>query len=147
MALAEWEWWTVNPISGLTPPSFKKTDPPSSADAASIVNEAFRRELAWDVFVSMMTGARRGEVVALRRRHHDPAKKGIKNDFARHIVLDEATSQLFVGYWATLDAAAHEAGRRVQLRLAALDDQQVLRLLRPGPGRTRRGWLIESSHG
>jgi integrase len=134
MAQVEWEWWAVNPIDGLTPPSFEKTDPdpPNTADAASIVNEAFRRELAWGVlvFAAMMSGARRGEVVALRRRHHDPVKKvlylreaiaqldetnellekGIKNDIARHIVLDDATNQLFIDYWATLDAAAHGAG-------------------------------------
>jgi integrase len=134
MALAEWEWWTVNPIDGLAAPSFEKTDPdpPNTTEAASIVNEAFRRELAWGVlvFVAMISGARRGEVVALRRRHHDPVKKvlylreaiaqldetneliekGIKNDIARHIVLDESTNQLLIDYWATLGTAAHEAG-------------------------------------
>lgn len=134
MALAEWEWWTVNPIDGLAPPSFEKTDPdpPSTKDAAAIVNEAFRRELTWGVlvFLAMISGARRGEVIALRRRHHDPVKKvlylrkaiaqlddsnellekGIKNHIARHIVLDDATNQLLVDYWSTLDATAHSAG-------------------------------------
>ncbi|MGW5745000.1 tyrosine-type recombinase/integrase [Amycolatopsis sp. NPDC003861] len=134
MAMAEWEWWSVNPIDGLAPPSFEKTDPvpPSTTEAAAIVNEAFRRELAWGVliFVGMISGARRGEVVALRRRHHDPIKKvlylreaiaqldetnellekGIKNEIARHIVLDDASNQLLIDYWATLDTAAAEAG-------------------------------------
>lgn len=134
MALAEWEWWTINPIDGLAPPSFEKTDPapPSTTEAAAIVNEAFRRALAWGVliFVGMISGARRGEVVALRRRHHDPVKKvlylreaiaqldatnellekGIKNEIARHIVLDDGTNQLLIDYWAALDAAAAEAG-------------------------------------
>ncbi|WP_326957614.1 tyrosine-type recombinase/integrase [Amycolatopsis sp. NBC_01286] len=134
MALAEWEWWSVNPIDGLAPPSFEKTDPvpPSTTDAAAIVNEAFRRELTWGVllFIAMISGARRGEVVALRRRHHDPIKKvlylrdaiaqldetneliekGIKNEIARHIVLDDTSNQLLIDYWAALDAAASEAG-------------------------------------
>jgi integrase len=137
MALGEWEWWTVNPIDGLAPPSFEKSepDPPSATNAAAIVNEAFRRELAWGVFVftSMVSGTRRGEAVALRRRHHDPVKKvlylkeaiaqleetnelivkGIKNDHNRHIVLDDSTNQLLIDYWATLDAAAHAAGHEL----------------------------------
>ncbi|GHF98470.1 hypothetical protein GCM10017567_11490 [Amycolatopsis bullii] len=70
MALGEWEWWTVNPIDGLTPPSFEKSEPnpPSATNAAAIVNEAFRRELAWGVFVftSMVSGTRRGEAVSTR---------------------------------------------------------------------------------
>jgi integrase len=50
------------------------------------------------------------EAIAQLDETNELIEKGIKNDIARHIVLDESTNQLLIDYWATLDSAAHEAG-------------------------------------
>ncbi len=64
-----WRWVAVNPITQAEPPPAPKPEPrpPSAADAARIVNEAWR-DPDWGAFVwlAMTTGARRGELCALR---------------------------------------------------------------------------------
>lgn len=64
-----WRWLTVNPLSQAEPPAAVTPDPhpPTPEQAAAIVNEAFR-DLPWGmlVWLAMTTGARRGELCAMR---------------------------------------------------------------------------------
>ncbi|TVT60129.1 tyrosine-type recombinase/integrase [Amycolatopsis rhizosphaerae] len=64
-----WKWITVNPLEQAEPPKAPTPDPkpPTPAEAAAIVNRAFK-DLSWGVLVwlAMTTGARRGELCAPR---------------------------------------------------------------------------------
>lgn len=65
-----WHWITVNPLDAAEPPRgvVHNPHPPSVAEAAAIVTAAFAMDLWWGVLVwlAMTTGARRGELCALR---------------------------------------------------------------------------------
>lgn len=69
-----WRWIAVNPATQAEPPAPPHPDPqpPTPEDAARIINEAWRDPdwgaLAW---LAMTTGARRGELCALRWQHVD----------------------------------------------------------------------------
>ncbi|MEU4776610.1 tyrosine-type recombinase/integrase [Micromonospora sp. NPDC023633] len=69
-----WRWIAVNPAGQAEPPAPPHPDPqpPNPADAARIVNEAWR-DPDWGalVWLAMTTGARRGELCALRWQHLD----------------------------------------------------------------------------
>lgn len=64
-----WKWITVDPLEQAEPPKAPTPDPkpPTPGEAGAIVNRAFK-ELSWGVLVwlAMTTGARRGELCALR---------------------------------------------------------------------------------
>jgi integrase len=64
-----WRWVAAHPVSEASPPTAPKPNPqpPSPAEAALIVNEAWR-DPDWGtlVWTAMTTGARRGELAALR---------------------------------------------------------------------------------
>jgi integrase len=64
-----WRWVSVSPVAQAEPPPAPPPNPqpPSPADAARIVTEAWR-DPDWGtlVWVAMTTGARRGELAALR---------------------------------------------------------------------------------
>jgi integrase len=64
-----WHWIGVNPLDQAEPPRTVAADPhpPTPEQAATIVNTAFR-DFAWGmlVWLAMTTGARRGELCALR---------------------------------------------------------------------------------
>lgn len=64
-----WRWVSVNPVEFVSPPAKPPPDPqpPSAAEAARLLNEAWR-DLDWGalVWLFMTTGARRGELCALR---------------------------------------------------------------------------------
>ncbi len=65
-----WRWVSVNPMSQAEPPPAPRPDPrpPSAAEAAKVLNEAWRRDPDWGalIWLAMTTGARRGEMCALR---------------------------------------------------------------------------------
>lgn len=65
----KWRWVSVNPVGQAEPPTapVPNPKPPTVEDAARIVNEAWR-DPDWGtlVWVAMTTGARRGELCALR---------------------------------------------------------------------------------
>ncbi|MDG4756407.1 tyrosine-type recombinase/integrase [Micromonospora sp. WMMD710] len=69
-----WHWIAVNPAGQAEPPAPPHPDPqpPNPADAARIINEAWR-DPDWGalVWLAMTTGARRGELCALRWQHLD----------------------------------------------------------------------------
>lgn len=69
-AAARWDWITLNPAKLARRPKQKppEPDPPTSAEAARLVEEAFRINDDWGtlVWLAMTTGMRRGELVGLR---------------------------------------------------------------------------------
>lgn len=72
-----WRWISVSPIDQAEPPTPARPDPrpPSAADAARLLNEAWK-DPDWGSFVwlAMTTGARRGELCGLRWREVDLAQ-------------------------------------------------------------------------
>jgi integrase len=68
-AAKRWGWITLNPLdSAARPrPPQPQPDPPSSEEAAKIVNAAWGEDEDWGMFVwlALVTGARRGELLAL----------------------------------------------------------------------------------
>lgn len=68
-AAVRWKWISINYAGQARKPPVPRAnpDPPSASDAARLINEAWK-ERDWGAFVwvSMTTGARRGELCALR---------------------------------------------------------------------------------
>lgn len=64
-----WQWISTNPLDQSEPAKTSRPNPnpPSAEQAATILNEAFQ-DFMWGVFIwiAMVTGARRGELCALR---------------------------------------------------------------------------------
>jgi integrase len=74
-AAVRWGWLPFNPAETARIPAKPRPQPrpPSPAEAARIVEEAWRRNDEWGLYIwlAMVTGARRGELLALRWRHVD----------------------------------------------------------------------------
>jgi integrase len=100
-----WRWVAVSPISQAEPPAAPKPNPqpPTADQAARIVNEAYK-DPDWGTFVwtAMTTGARRGELCALRWHdlNLDPehalawVRRAISLDLdQRYVVSDTKTHQ------------------------------------------------------
>lgn len=69
-----WRWITVNPIAQAAPPPQPKPNPPTPEQAARILNEAWQDpDWAILIWLTMITGFRRGELCAIRWRHLDLA--------------------------------------------------------------------------
>jgi integrase len=140
-AAARWEWIPSNPAAVTKKPRQPRPqpEPPSSTQAARIVAAAWEQDPDWGmlVWLVLVTGARRGELLGLRwhdvrpedgvleirRTYVHSAGKAIEKDTKAHqmrrIALDEATGTLL---------AEHRA--RYQAAMAALaakpDDQAFL---------------------
>jgi integrase len=71
-AAVRWGWITTNPLDAVVAPQAARPrpNPPSPQQAAAIVEKAWSTDLDWGTFVwlTMITGARRGELIALRWR-------------------------------------------------------------------------------
>lgn len=69
-----WKWVTTNPIADAEPPAAPKANPrpPTPEQAARIINEAFK-DPDWGalVWLTMVTGHRRGELCGIRWRYLD----------------------------------------------------------------------------
>jgi integrase len=69
-AAVRWDMIGVNPVDAIPKPRAPKPqpNPPSAANAARIIEKAWSIDPEWGTFVwlTMVTGARRGELVALR---------------------------------------------------------------------------------
>jgi len=124
-----WRWISVNPLDQAEPlrTVTSDPDPPTPEQAAAIVNEAFK-DWSWGVLVwlAMTTGARRGELCAVRWDRLDLDRKllSIRTSIAqlgaltwekdtkthqqRRIALDEATVGLLRAYRDRCDADAAE---------------------------------------
>jgi integrase len=123
----KWRWVGVNPVQQAEPPPIPRADPqpPTPAQAAAIVTRAWN-EPNWGmlVWLAMTTGARRGELCALRWRNIDFEtgvldisrsigqldtriwEKDTKTHQRRRIVLDQQTLALLRAY---LDHRTHQA--------------------------------------
>jgi integrase len=107
-----WKWVTVNPLTQAEPPAapVPNPHPPSASEAARIVNEAWR-DLDWGalIWLAMTTGARRGELCALRWSRIDLSPDRAVMWLRRAISKD-------VGGWAEGDLKTYQQ-RRVALDL------------------------------
>ena len=108
-----WRWVAVSPLTQAEPPAAPKPNPtpPSTEDAARILNEAWK-DPDWGtlVWLTMTTGARRGEQCGLRWKHVD----------LEHAVLtyDRSIGQDEDGTWEK-DTKQHQQRRN------ALDPETV----------------------
>lgn len=129
-----WKWITINPLDQAEPPKSVAADPhpPTPEQAAAIVNEAFK-DLSWGmlVWVATTTGARRGELCALRldlldldnavltirtsigQRGAETWEKDTKTHQQRRISLDQETVALLRAYLQHCEAQAAEFGRKL----------------------------------
>ena len=116
-----WGWVAVSPIDQAEPPAPApaRPQPPSAEDATAILNRAWYNDREWgtQVWLSMVTGSRRGEICALRWRHLDLDngvlhmesaiaqdgseiwEKDTKSHQDRRIVLDPQTVELLAEHW------------------------------------------------
>ena len=114
-----WDWLDHNPTTDVDLPSppHPEPRPPSVAQAARILGEAWKDpDLGPLVWMAMATGARRGELCALRWHHIDPDQhvlvlraaiaqvdnemweKDTKLHQRRHIALDRTTLAVLTAY-------------------------------------------------
>jgi integrase len=86
-----WRWVSVSPISQAEPPAAPKPNPqpPTPTDAARIITEAWR-DPDWGalIWLAMTTGARRGELAALRWADLD-LSKGRESVWLRRAIRKE----------------------------------------------------------
>jgi integrase len=115
-----WRWVSTNPVSLAEPPPAPTPDPrPPSADEAARLVEAAWNDPDWGslVWLTMTTGARRGELCALRWSHVDLAtgtvtiRRGIAQDGAdtwekdtkshqqRRVAIDPETVAILTEHW------------------------------------------------
>jgi integrase len=125
-----WRWIAVNPVRAASPPSVPKPNPhpPSAADAARILQAAWDEDTTWGTFIwmAMTTGARRGELCAIRRSYVDLGGKALvlprsiselalaENDTKTHqqrrVTLDDETVEVLRTHLVKLDRAASSLG-------------------------------------
>jgi integrase len=110
-----WRWVNVNPFDHADPPRppTPEPSPPSVADAARIINEAWR-DPDWGAFVwlAITTGARRGELCALQWEYVD-LDRGV-------LTLRRSVARDGKGGWYVKDTKTH------QQRRVALDPSTVV---------------------
>ncbi|MPZ64561.1 MAG: tyrosine-type recombinase/integrase [Pseudonocardiaceae bacterium] len=126
-----WRWIAMNPIDQAEPPPQPRPNPqpPSAEEAARILGEAWS-DPDWGllVWLTMVTGFRRGELCGLRWRHLDLVarvialersigqrsgrtwEKGTKTHQHRRIALDPETVALLVTHRGRCTARAHAVG-------------------------------------
>ncbi|MFN8078904.1 MAG: tyrosine-type recombinase/integrase [Kineosporiaceae bacterium] len=122
-----WAWIERNPAAFAHPPKLqrRRARPPEAEQVARLLNLAFEVDIEMGVFLwlATTTGARRGELVALRwsavnfeRAHVDIAHnyvvrdgqrrlKGTKTDSERRLSLDELTVQILRDFRAQREAS------------------------------------------
>jgi DNA-binding transcriptional regulator YhcF (GntR family)/site-specific recombinase XerD len=131
-----WRWVSASPITQAEPPPAPKPDPrpPTASEAARIINEAWAADRDWGalVWLTMVTGIRRGELCALRWRHVDMdtgvlavrqsiwqrgkqvGEKDTKDHQKRRVALDTETLAVLVEHRRRWEDRAAELG--VELR-------------------------------
>ncbi|MFC5138237.1 tyrosine-type recombinase/integrase [Actinomycetospora rhizophila] len=132
-----WEWVGTNPVATAVAPTMPapNPEPPTASQAARIASEAWK-DPAWGLFVwlAMTTGARRGELCALRWKRIDFGtgvlsirgsiaevggrswEKDTKTHQQRRIVLDAQTLALLRAF------LVHTAEQAAALELALPED-------------------------
>jgi len=126
-----WRWLGQNPIDGAEPPPAPagNPSPPTPEEAVRLLAEAWK-DPDWGAFVwtAMTTGARRGELCALKREDLDldahllrvraglayvdggVERRGTKTHQQRRIALDEETVQVLREYVQRVDERAQQLG-------------------------------------
>jgi integrase len=124
-----WRWISVTPVAAAEPPPLPRPnpDPPTPEEAARILDEAWK-DPDWATFLwtAMTSGARRGELCALRRSHLDKAtgilwvptsvsgsrrtmrEKDTKTHQRRRVALDRETVALLTEHIQRQDRAAKQ---------------------------------------
>jgi integrase len=157
-AAVRWGWIGVNPVEAAIKPRTPapRPNPPSSEQAAAITAAAWEQDEDWGTFVwlTFVTGARRGELVGLRWRDFDPAAgiltiersvvrgngelvvKDTKTHQMRRISLDDTTVDILKEHKARYDDRCAEAARMPspQAYVCLLARARPLSALRPGWG-------------
>jgi integrase len=120
-----WEWIPDNPALLARKPAQPRPQPkpPSAAEAARIVSAAFARDEGWGtlVWLTMVTGMRRGELVALRWSDIDLAGAVVdvsKAYFTRQGMKVEKDTKTHQMRSPAIDAATVEVLRRHKVRCA-----------------------------
>lgn len=117
-AAVRWGWIAYNPMPAVKPPAKKRPQPhpPTPEQMARIVEEAWRASNEWGLYVwlSAVTGARRGEVIALQWGDVD---------------LDNRVLRLDENYVRTADGMVLKDTKTHQMRRVAFDEPtaQLLR--------------------
>jgi integrase len=126
-----WDWIAVNPTSRARkpPPPGPDPQPPTAEEAAALINESWRRGFGPFVWLAMTTGARRGELCALRWRnlqvhHTEPNDHDCVRAHCRYtLVIRRGLCQGSNGELWESDTKTH------QRRHVALDPQTVAVLM------------------
>jgi integrase len=127
-----YEWIDRNPAEKATPPRARKRepDPPSPAQAARLLNEVWQEDEEFGLYLwsAVTTGARRGELLALRESRFDfeaqevtfarnylvkqgqRIEKGTKTGEGRRLSLDPLTCELFAEHFRRRRAVMAVAG-------------------------------------
>ncbi len=98
-AAVRWDWISSNPARVARKPKAKRPepDPPTSAEAARLSEEAFRMDDDWGtlVWLAMTTGMRRGELVGLRfsRLDLDDEVIDLRRNWVRGVEKNTKTHQ------------------------------------------------------
>lgn len=113
-AAVRWGWISFNPMPAVKVPAKPRPQPrpPSSEQMAVIVETAWKSAPEWGLYVwlSAVTGARRGEVVALQWEDIDFTKKVVR--------LDE-------NYVRTADGMVLKDTKTHQMRRVSIDDATI----------------------
>jgi integrase len=130
-AAVRWGWIPFNPMDAVRQPSRPKPSPqpPSPAETARLVEEATRQSAEWGLYLwlAVVSGARRGEMLALRWSHLDldtgvmevrrnyvwGREKDPKNHQMRRLSLDAATVGLLREHRAEWEQTFTRAGERL----------------------------------
>ena len=130
-----YEWIERNPAERATLPTVRKRkpNPPSPQLAARLLNHVWERDDEFGLYLweAMVTGARRGELLAQRENRFDfegqavaftrnylvragqRIEKDTKTGEERWVSLDPLTCDLFAGFFTRRRAAAEAAGVQV----------------------------------
>jgi integrase len=113
-AAVRWGWLPFNPAETARIPAKPKPQPqpPSAREAAQIVEAAWQRDDEWGLYIwlAMVTGARRGELLALRWRHID---------------LDEGMLSVRRNYVRAAGEGHDKDTKSHQMRRLSIDDATV----------------------
>jgi integrase len=127
-----YEWIDRNPAEKASPPRARKREPnpPSPAQAARLLNEVWQEDEEFGLYVwaAVTTGARRGELLALRENRFDfearevtfarnylvkqgqQIEKDTKTGEGRRLSLDPLTCELFAEHFRRRRTALASAG-------------------------------------
>lgn len=147
-AAVRWGWLPFNPAETVRQPAKRRPQPhpPTPAEAARIVEVATAKSAEWGLYIwlSIVTGARRGELCALRWRHVDleSGQIEISRNFVAGTEKDTKTHQM---RWVSIDPAtvallqAHrtECGQTLQLLGGQLSDSLFVFSATPDRSRPR----------